>query len=66
MTFAEFKKNHPAVNNVGYWHHSVTIPDNAESIPKPPGADVDGDVVDGKFVCFAYGEWWSWPTKSIH
>lgn len=65
MTFGEYKEKHAKQSTVGYWTHSITIPDEAEAIPAPPGADVDGDTVDGKFVCYAHGNWWAWPTNGV-
>lgn len=63
MTFEEYKALHKVDNTVSYCHFSITIPDSAVAIEEPRGADIDGDVVGDKFVCFAYSEWWAWPLK---
>lgn len=63
MTFEEYKALHKVDNTVRYCHFSITIPDFAVAIEEPRGADIDGDVIGDKFVCFAYSEWWAWPLK---
>ena len=63
MTFEEYKALHKVENRVSYHQFSIVIPDSAVAIEEPRGADIDGDVVGDKFVCFAHGEWWAWPLK---
>lgn len=63
MTFEEYKALHKVDNTIRYRHTSITIPDSAVAIEEPRGADIDGDVIGDKFVCFAYDEWWAWPLK---
>lgn len=61
MTFEEFKKSESITGNtVSYWHNSISIPGHAVQISDAPGCDVDGDVFNGKFVCHAFGCWWTW------
>lgn len=64
MTFEEFKKTKSLKNNtVSWWNYSIRIPDCALQIPDAPGCDVDGDVFNGKFVCYALGHWWTWENQ---
>lgn len=63
MTFEEYKALHKVDNTIRYCRFSITIPDSAVAIEEPRGADIDGDVIGDKFVCFAYDEWWAWPLK---